>query len=363
MALKRLKLKNVRNLEFVDIALIPGANVFSGRNGSGKTSLLEAIHLLGLTTSFRTSDRRQVIRSGTEELSVEGVVQRPWGNDLKLRVVLSKRETRVEATGRSLTKSSELAALLPVTIMGPEDHEIFEHGPKARRQFMDRAMFHVEPLFFDVWKNYHRVLRHRNAAIKRNDSVSAWNVSLVKWARELTSLRQTFIGQLATELQKLTVLVGRLPKILISLNQGWPEVSELSELLETQLQSDRDKRHTQSGPHRADVVFWAEDQPAQDFLSRGQRKSLGYFLKLAVANLSASLNDGSGLVLIDDLPAELDMETRSIILRMLYNTGLQSFITTTDAELLSFSGLPEPKMFHVEHGKVTELTPLSGARQ
>lgn len=363
MGLKRLKLRNVRNLENVDISPMPGINVIAGPNGSGKTSLLEAIHLLGLTASFRTNDRRQVIANGTDELCVEGVVERSWGSDLKLRTVLSGKDTRVDANGRPITRSSELAALFPVTVMGPEDHEIFEHGPKSRRQFMDRAMFHVEPRFFEVWKTYYRVLRHRNAALKRGDSVSAWDVSLVKWATELSDLRRDFVSRMSEQLKKLTVFSGRLPEVQVALYPGWPEESGLLELLEAHRQSDIEKRHTQWGPHRADVIFRTDQRPAQEYLSRGQRKALGYFLKLAVANLTVDSNNQAGLVLVDDLPAELDMETRSIVLRMLYNTGLQSFITTTDAALLSFIGLPEPRMFHVEHGTVTEVPPLSGERQ
>jgi len=136
MSLVRLELRHVRNIAEATLTPSPSCNVIFGANASGKTSLLEAIHILGLARSFRTPHIKQVIQRGSEGLTVFGRRSRADGSEVALGIERTLRETRIRVAGTNVDRAAELARWLPVQVINPESHEVLEQGPRFRRQFL-----------------------------------------------------------------------------------------------------------------------------------------------------------------------------------------------------------------------------------
>ena len=164
MSLRELAVSNLRCIEHAELEITPGVTLVWGGNGSGKTSLLEAMFLLGRGRSFRTRNNERLIRRGQNHLRVTGRLLGPTGQDVPVGFEVSRDETVARIAGRPAQSLAELAQAFPVQAVDPSVHRLVEEGGHRRRRWMDWAVFHVEPRFMDEWLRYSRALRQRNAA-------------------------------------------------------------------------------------------------------------------------------------------------------------------------------------------------------
>lgn len=356
MSLNELSVTGVRNLRDVRIAPVAGLNVIVGPNASGKTSLLEAIHILGLARSFRTTQIRHVITAGESFLRVVGRVGQTGGRALPIGVERSPQSVTIRIGGNPVTQVAELAAHLPLQLLTPESHALLEQGPRLRRQFLDWGVFHVEPAFLRTWREYHRALRQRNHGLRSGQGqrlVRTWDPSLCEAGVYITDARRRYLDRLRPRLSEYTSRLFE-TRVDVGYVNGWAQGDTLEEALEKGFEQDRRVGHTRSGPHRGELSFKVGQVPAQQALSRGQQKLLVAAMRLAqVAILNDSLAEPC-LLLIDDLAAELDREHRARLLELLLETRAQLFVTATEPQLLQWDAGPA-KLFHVEHGKVAEV--------
>ncbi len=358
MYLTQLAIRRVRNLQEVTIQPVAGLNLIYGANASGKTSLLEAIHLLSHARSFRSADIRTVIQHNSETLQVTGQVEaQPVGQKASLGIEKGKNLTRVRINQQTVHQTSKLAAFLPVQTITPEVHQILEQGPSQRRKFLDWGLFHVEHTFHPLWQQYNRILKQRNAAIRADDgraAIQLWDEHLAKSGVKLTRYRQDYVSALLPYtrdyVQKLLQL-----EIELIYSPGWNQDKTLKEALKEGIQSDMKQGFSRLGPHRAELRILSNGIPAKDQFSRGQQKLLVCALRLAqIAHLQESAGQAS-VVLVDDLAAELDKERRARLLSLLKETGAQIFVTVTEPEMIEHKIWPVSKLFHVKHGKVCEV--------
>src|ERR1039457_2320355 len=181
MTLRRMQVTDFRCLHQAEIDLDPEFTLISGPNASGKTTLLEAIYLLGRGRSFRTRRLDHLIRTGCERLIVVGEVEIP--TRVTLGIEGSKAGMRAKIAGEPASSLAELATAFPVQIIDPEVHRLIEEGPSRRRRFLDWGVFHVEHSFVSNWQQFQQVLTRRNAALKTGQPaavVSAWDIDLVR---------------------------------------------------------------------------------------------------------------------------------------------------------------------------------------
>ena len=232
MALRRLQVTDFRCLCTVDLELDPQFTLISGANASGKTSLLEAIYLLGRGRSFRTRRIQHLIRHGAEQFTVFGEVDTA-NRRIPIGVEGSKGGMRARIGGVAAGSLAELALALPVQIIDPEVHKLIEEGPVRRRRFLDWGVFHVEPGFIEFWQRYHQVLRQRNASLKARQSrsvTSAWDRDLVRYGEELSSARARYVTVLSEAARSLgqNLLGGELT---LRYRTGWDRDLGLTEAL------------------------------------------------------------------------------------------------------------------------------------
>ncbi|OGO92713.1 MAG: hypothetical protein A3F10_03550 [Coxiella sp. RIFCSPHIGHO2_12_FULL_42_15] len=350
--INQLTIENFRNLTHIVSDFSERFNVCFGVNGSGKTSLLEAIYYLGLGKSFRTAQCARIVQHQHEHCRV---IARITGNKTSL-VGIERHQNGdrvIKHNGEFQNSMLALTRLIPIQFMSPMSYRFFHDGPKLRRSYLDWALFHVEPSFLDVWQRFQRMLKQRNSALKLQQDLMVWNTALADAATLIDRMRSNLIPLLETNcFQQLQFLLPHF-EFTLRYQRGWPQETELLSLLKSHRLRDQQLGYTFYGPQRADVQLFCNAIPVQDILSQGQQKLAAYALHLALGTLLQQTTDVSPVYLIDDLPSELDANSRFKITQTLNSLGAQVFITGIAREdLIDFLPFKQTRLFHVEHGNL-----------
>lgn len=368
MALLLLQTEHFRNLAPDSHRFSPVVNLIHGVNGSGKTSVLEAIGYLGLGRSFRQNRHQSVVQHGAEQLVVFGQLRyqdrlgREEVHRLGFSRHLSSKETRLRVDGQNVASLSALASLFPVSVIDPGVFDIIAGGPGRRRQFLDWLVFHVEPSFARTWQQCQRVISQRNQMLRSgrldDRQLRVWDQQYVTLAGSVDSLRRSVFERFDKALKELLdeVQTSWSEPVTVDYFQGWDARRPLEEVLFSQRDQERKAGYTLYGPNRADIRVRFHGRSVAETFSRGQQKTLVILMKLAQARVLASDNKQITF-LLDDINAELDSVHRRLLAGKLQALGSQVFLTTIEppdpAELWP-DQQPELKMFHVEHGRLTE---------
>ena len=348
MPLSQVRIQSFRCLDSVELELHPQRNYFFGANGAGKTSLLEAIHLLGRGRSFRTRQNRRLIRHGDPGFSVYAEFHSE-GLRRRLGVALAGEGLRLRLDGETVRGVATLAQIVPVHVIEPNIHRLIEGGPRERRRFLDWGVFHVEPSYLDSWRRYRRILGQRNAALRQRHGVGNWDEGFVQAAVAVTQARSRYLRKLQAALVGLGEdLLGH--PVEIDYRCGWRSGTSLEDALNTCSQKDRTIGLTHVGPHRADMAVNMGARGVREEVSRGQQKLVVAALILAQIRVFAAGREDGGVLLIDDPAAELDHSALEGLLAALEGLPAQLMLTG-----LSKSRLPPAgnfPVFHVEQGQI-----------
>ena len=341
-----LSIHNVRVLHDVKLELSSGFNVIWGLNGSGKSSLLEAIHLLGTGNSFRSNDVKKLITAGESQLIVRGVITESNGQSTTSALSKDGSKTRIKIDQQPAYRSSDLAKQMPLRAMHPVNLNLFERGSAPLRQFMDWGVFHVEPEFHRIWSTYRQALKQRNFLLKsarcRYQEVEPWDFQLSELASQLAQMRNDYLTALSAELDDLlSDMSGAEEQITLKLTHGWPQDQPLHETLKSHFSTDQRRGYTQHGPHRFGLKAMIEKCNVADFHSRGQQKHLSCLLFVAQVKVLSHKELKKPIVLVDDLLSELDPDRAKNILHLFGELGVQVIVTAISATPL-MEWLPTP---------------------
>ncbi len=350
----RLRLRGFRCFDEQEFQPSPGFNLIVGENGSGKTSVLEAMHLMAHGRSFRGRVRDGLIRHGDASLEVYLEWQQATSQHRAgLRHTGSAWEARLD--GVNVSHLGELCAALAVVSFEPGSHILIHGSSEARRRYLDWGLFHVEHDFLPQWRRYARALKQRNALLRsqRSDTqLDAWEHELSQSGELLSGYRNSYVATLQPHLDRLVAAVfPSAGQMVLSLQPGWKwQELNLADALLLTRERDQAQGHTTIGPHRADLRLEFNSFAGRESLSRGQAKLAALSLLLAQA-AQLGQHDGAWPVLqLDDLASELDRHHQQRLLEYLHRCGAQVFVTGTEAPAgLTEAGI-EHAMFHVEHG-------------
>lgn len=354
--LEHIEIKCVRNLAKLEVSLASGATALFGANGSGKTSFLEAVHLLGVGRSFRTHQSKPVIQH--EATSCRIVGRGSSGGRPFVMGIEKYRDglVRAKVNGETIPSLSALAQQLPLVLMDTEGLTLLTGAPEGRRRLLDGTLFHVEQGFLALWRRYTHLLRQRNSGLRRGilSSDKAWRHELAQAGEQLTQARGSVVDRYAEKLRQLAPAISpNLAEVGVAFRAGWDRRESLQAALEKNAQSDAAQGFTQVGPHRADLRFNADGAAASEVLSRGQMKLLLVALKLSQGQIIEEASKMPPLYLIDDLPAELDEAHCASVCAQLRG-GRQVIMTAVDRASLERAWGTDPiNLFHVERGGLT----------
>ena len=412
MTLERLQIANVRNLERVELDLTDRGNLLVGANGSGKTSVLEAVHLLSMGRSFRPGRASGLIRYGASECTVFGVA-RVDGFQYSIGFTRGRdgaREFRVN--GESQRLASEVARLLPIQVLGPRTVDLIQEGPDLRRRFLNWGVFHVKPAFRAEWAAAERSLRSRNRLLREIDGAriadsaefTSWEWQLAQHSARLDAMRRDYLRGFQPVLDRILVDLQFPTTISIEYHPGWTvEVDEAGTMVpggvgravdaaaapegETGLSDTPDYRdpdtrgrtvpldgrlaealtrlfadcrgadlqrgYTTMGYHRAELRVRADGHPAADYLSRGQMKVLAWAMMVAQGQLLHEVAGRSSIYLADEMGAELDESNIRGICHLLTQANVQCIATGLDDGLARSWPEGSIRTSHIEGGIIS----------
>lgn len=360
---QRLDMIDFRNIAEVRMRPIEkGFNLIYGQNGSGKTSLLEAIYYLSRGRSFRTSFANRIVRHGVSKFILFGEISsatQPACFSIGIERY-AQGETNIRLGGAAIDSIATLAKLIPLQVINHVSFNLFE-SPEHRRKFLDWGAFYHYPDFYRAWKQFDRTLRQRNAALRANCSMTeleSWSQELVEAALLVNHFRQDYVRLLLPFIRaQIEVLLTdkELNELTISYYPGWDANEDYKLRLAQGTEHDRRLGYTQTGPHRADFKILINNRSIKDILSRGQQKLLICGMIIAQGALLQKGIQKVPIYLIDDLASELDAVSRSKLIGLFSSQEAQFFITSVEKESLCplLTNTPS-KMFHVEHGGVQE---------
>ena len=355
MWLQKMQAHALRSFHDLEIVFEPGINVLFGDNGVGKTSILEGIDVLSRGKSFRASKISQIINYDLSEILIYGEVVSNAEEILKLGIKHQNNHAELHINQTKAKKWSELAVILPIVDIHPETYLLVMGGPSIRRKYLNWGVFHVEPSFLSIWREYTKALKQRNCSLKARKYADArnWHHVLSEKGEQISQLLVKYCTNLKPYVTALSEEFGLSNQIELSYAPGWDQNSSLFELLENELMDDYPYT-TQFGPHRGDLNITWGGKKFSKTSSRGQQKILSIVLKLAQAELLKKYSAKSCVYLIDELPAELDLNKRKIALNLLNSIDSQVIISAVTKDSIDCVNLTA-KWFHVERQAVSSM--------
>ncbi|MGH2705166.1 MAG: DNA replication/repair protein RecF [Actinomycetota bacterium] len=364
MRLDRLSLLGFRNYDQQEIEFAPGLNVIVGRNGQGKTNLLEAVHVLGAHGSHRTSLMDSLIRFGAERAVLRAAAE-AMGRALVVESELRRGVgVRLLVNKVPLDRGKGGSGALSVVMFSPEDLDIVKGGPEGRRRFLDQAAARLRPLAGVERQSFERVLRQRNGALKAAQTnrraagmLGVWDEQLARTGAVVVRNRLRVLGQLVPAVTRRSREIGQSAEDpVLRYESEWAAESDdaavlekrLSQALEETAARDIERGATSRGPHRDDLAIALGRRDARAFASQGEQRTLALSLRLAEHDLVTESRGEAPILLLDDVFSELDEDRREHLTNLVRTAG-QTIATTTSTAGLD---LPGGRELLVEAGRI-----------
>lgn len=358
LRLHRLWLRAFRNYDRADLHFSEGTTVLVGRNGQGKSNLLEAIYLVATGRSHRTSHLAETIRRGEAAARVRAHITRR-GRDEEVEITVIPEAGRLVTQFRvngTVTPRGSVLGRLPVVLAAPWDLELVRGGGAGRRRLMDEALAQLSPAYFFALHRYHRVVVQRNAGLRRRApaALEPWDSQLLAVGVRITSQRAAYVERLHPQAEAWFGRLGGLGRLGLAYRPSWGGTSDderaaAAKVQMGRLRADEYRRGvTLSGPHRDDVEFSLDGVPLRAYGSLGQWRTAMLAVRLAEQAVMATDLGASPVLLLDDALAELDPERQGRLLEVGRNT--QVLVSATALP----SGSQSLRVLRVEAGMVSE---------
>lgn len=363
MILNELSFKNFRNLKDSFITVSPSINVVYGKNGQGKTNLLEGIWMLGGLRSFRSAKDKELIKEGFASAEIEaGFFSQDREQTAKLAIMPNKREATINGVKKK--SASSLIEVFSSVVFSPEHLTMIKSGPGERRKFIDSAICRFKPKYANIYTRFNKILSQRNALLKAitqnggENMLEPWDISLASWGAALVFERLSYIRLLRENSKNIYKgISGGTEELSMNYISSFgvlenDSINEIEEKLLSKLKDSRKEdinyRFTTSGPHRDDLEIMINGKSARIFGSQGQQRSAVIALKLSESDILQQEKDEKPVIILDDVLSELDVERQKFLLNK--TKDRQVFISCCDKSAVEY--LDCGKIFYLNGGHI-----------
>ncbi|MFL2695439.1 MAG: DNA replication/repair protein RecF [Gammaproteobacteria bacterium] len=350
MIIQNIKIQNLRSYEFAELPLNKGINAIYGKNGSGKTSLLEAIYFGLSLKSFRTSKTEQIIRNN--ELKGEVLIT---GSKKTIRTTKNKTSSKaIDENNEKKIARKELLMLFPTCVVENKEFSFTDAQPDYKRKYLNKILFYVEQDFNDLHKKLIKIHKQRLFCLKngQKDEILIWNKALIEIEPQITTLNKILINDLNnffTSNSNLSDFFGKndwLKGINFKYNSGFDENIGLEKHIQNNFEKEFMINKPLVGLHKRNFDILLDQDDASSILSRGQQKVLSCILHLVSKEFIEKSLKIQPVVLIDDICSELDKENQHLMLKYLHNMNTQAILTSI--EKIAFDHKFNVNLFYVE---------------
>ncbi len=364
MYLKRISLVNFKNYFEAQISFDPGVNAFVGGNGEGKTNLLDAIHYLSLCKSYFNAVDSQNIKLKEDFFILQGDFDID-GVEENISCGLKRGQKKVfRRNQKEYERLADHIGLIPSVMISPTDVNLIIDGSEERRKFPDTIISQFDRNFLDDLISYTRALMQRNTFLKLaaqsktfdKDALEIWDDQMVATGQRIHAARKKFIDELVPIFRHYYNFISDSKETVGIRYESHLNEVDFKQLLEESVDRDRILQYTSVGPHKDDLIFSMNGNPAKRFASQGQQKSFLIGLKLAQFDYVKKQKGYNPILLLDDIFDKLDDNRVGKLMELVSQDNFgQIFITDTHPERLMeiFSNIGMPiQTFPVKEGKV-----------
>lgn len=343
MLIEELKLKNFRNYSELTLHPHPGVNLFFGRNGSGKTNLLEAIHYCSLGRSHRISNDANAVKNG-EAFALSSVSIRNSLGQREIAVRFHPDEAQKKSIlmdGKKIAKFSDMMGCLRCVIFSPEDLGLIKEGPSLRRRYLDMMISQINRGYFIALQQYRTCMDQRNALIRNlransyadTSMLSAFEETMAAPAAVIIRERRRIVSLLSESAKDTYQRISDTDEIFrLSYHSSVKEETEIEEvfcrLLRENREDDIRMGFTSVGPHRDDLILTLNKNQMKQFASQGQIRTAALSMKLSQMQILRDQSGEEPVLLLDDVMSELDRKRRACLIGEI--SSFQTFITCAD---------------------------------
>lgn len=375
MFLRRIELYQFRNYHELQLDLTKSLNVFVGENAQGKTNLLEAIYLLALGRSYRTTSDEDLIGWGADFARVRGEVEREAAG-ARIEILLRRQAAKeIKVAGEILRRHSDLLGTLTAVVFSPDDLQLVKGSPALRRRFLDIEIAQVSPAYRHYFTRYQRVLRQRNNLLKAvsggyasRDALQVWDEQLIDNGARIVAKRAETVRRLSVWSQEMQARIsGGKEELTLAYrpffageeeppSDEWEDpmavAQRFRETLERVRRDEVIRGTTLAGPQRDDIAFLVGEVDLRYFGSQGQQRTAVLSTKLAELEFIRDETGEYPILLLDDVMSELDDTRRERFLATV-SGRINTFITTTN--IRSFTGeiLKESAIYRIRAGTLS----------
>ncbi|TVR15809.1 MAG: DNA replication/repair protein RecF [Balneolaceae bacterium] len=374
MRINTLALEGYRNHEKTVVDFSPHLNLITGSNGSGKTSLIDAIHYLCMSRSFVASSDRYVVHHDSKYFMIHGHFEGEIREAFKISCSYSRGEgKKIFVNDSPLDRFSDLIGRVPVVVLSPEDLKLTSEGPVERRSFLDSMISQISPAYLRSLIDYRKIRKQRNKLLQEHNGplsllrtyLEPWDMQLIATGSKIIEKRaeilETFKDYLLNQYQQIT---GHdiqpsleYQTIAPGLKTAEEIAAEFTRQIQDNFEKEAERQQTMIGPHRDEVVFYLDDAELRNYGSQGQHRLFSMALKMAQLFYYTDQLDDRPIMLLDDLFGNLDQQKTDIITEALTKHPGQTFITSASEKPFDealFQGSSENAWFTVTSGTVTQ---------
>ena len=370
MWVKNIKIVNFRNFSRLNLDFSPRFNIFEGGNSQGKTNLIEALYCLGRGVSFRTFEDQKLIKWNQSSFYLAGEGERK-DNLLRYELSLAKNSFKLRHVNSHRVSLKNTTYWLWMVVFSTQDLKMVQGGPFHRRHFLDEVASFIYPNFLHLRSSFNQVLNQRNTLLGRMRGTRAsygkemigWDAQFLRLGSELVYLRLKGLRALASKLSApYTHLMGSVRSVHLVYNSSFLDAGDVTSSLENigekfhrRLEAAKEKEIERGisllGPHRDDFQITVDGVDQRTFGSQGEQRTAAIALRLAEVELVREKENEYPIILLDDIPSDLDPQREKYLLQVVKDKG-QVFVATQDVARLDRTFLDKSYVVHIRDGRV-----------